>query len=257
MTGDGSYRALSLDLWFTAFYHRAEDAAGWEAARARILRKVLVRRAGPPLTGTEVDAASCFVRSGLEVRGYGSVTTDPEAVLRAVAKRLGAEVDGPPGEAVREFSAAGLKEWPPRVNPEAESLVRSLERMGIPSVLVTNSSRRATTWSDFLHARGGPPFRFVVSSSDLGVAKPDPAIFQEAARRLDLPPRQVLHVGDRWELDVVGALAAGCGAVLYRGLWDRYPEGLYPPLSDPPPGTSGVRVVDHLDPLLDPALWDV
>jgi HAD superfamily hydrolase (TIGR01509 family) len=255
MTGDGSYRALSLDLWFTTFYHRAEDAAGWEAARARILRKFLVRREGSPLTGAEIDAAARIVGSGLSVGGFGSVTTDPEAVLRAVAAHLGAEVDGPPGEAGRTLSAAGLEEWPPRANPEAEILVRSLEQRGVPSVLVTNSSRRAATWSEFLRARGGPCFRHVVSSSDLGVAKPAPAIFREAARRLDLPPRQVLHVGDSWELDVVGALAAGCGAVLYRGLWDRYPEGLYGSPPALPPKTSGVRVVDHLGSLLDPTLW--
>lgn len=255
MPSRGPFRALSLDLWFTTFYHTAEDALGWERARLGTLQRFLVRRKGPALVPDEIANAAQAIGSGLEANWHTPVTTDPAEVLRAIAARLGAEIDGTPGEAARELSAAGLRECPPRPNPEAERLVRSLDQRGIPSVLVTNSARRASTWSEFLRDRGGPPFRAVVSSSDLGFAKPDPTIFREAASRLGVPPSELLHVGDRWELDVVGALAAGCGAVLYLGLADRYPAGEYSALPRPPADTAGVRVVDHLDVLLDPAVW--
>ncbi|HZL05897.1 MAG TPA: HAD family hydrolase [Coriobacteriia bacterium] len=43
-------------------------------------------------------------------------------------------------------------------------------------------------------------------SYELGVAKPDPAIFRFALERLELPPREVLMVGDRGAWD--GAAAA-------------------------------------------------
>jgi FMN phosphatase YigB (HAD superfamily) len=65
----------------------------------------------------------------------------------------------------------------------------------------------------------------------------------------------MLHVGDRWELDVVGARAAGCGAVLYRGLWGTYPAGLYGELPPPPADRGGVRLVDSLVELAAPTLW--
>lgn len=48
-----------------------------------------------------------------------------------------------------------------------------------------------------------------VSARDVGVGKPDPRIFNAAAKALNLPPDQILHVGDDAHLDVVGAL--GCG----------------------------------------------
>lgn len=55
---------------------------------------------------------------------------------------------------------------------------------------------------------------FVVDSHEVGVEKPDPAIFQEGIRRLGLPPGEVLYVGDLYPVDVVGATRAGLQALL-------------------------------------------
>ena len=52
-------------------------------------------------------------------------------------------------------------------------------------------------------------FAFSLSARDYGAAKPDPGIFHEAARRLGVAPRDVLHVGDDVHADVVGAHRAG------------------------------------------------
>jgi HAD superfamily hydrolase (TIGR01509 family) len=251
----GPFRALSLDLWFTTFFHTAEDARGWDAARARVLRRWLARPPGPALTDEEIAAASREVLTDLRASGHAAVTTDPEVVVRAIAARLAAEVVGADGAAGTALSSAGLREHPPRTNPDASELVRALDRQGIPVALVTNSARRAESWASYLREGSDLPFRVVVSSADLGVAKPDPTIFREAARQLAVPPAELLHVGDRWELDVVGAQAAGCGAVLYRGLWGTYPAGLYGDLPSPPADLGAIRVVDRLVDLLEPELW--
>ena len=255
MPGGAAYRALTLDLWFTTCYHTAEDAASWDAARLRVLRTYLARPRGPTLTEAEIAEAAQVVGSGLRVNGHSSVTSTPATVLDAVARQLNAEVVGAPGEASHAMGLAGLMESPPRLNPEAEPLLRGLERQGIPAVLVTNSARPASAWRDCLRSRLALPVRDVVSSCDLGVAKPDPAIFRAAARLLDLPPRSILHVGDRWELDIVGAVAAGFDAALYRGLWSRYPNGMYDSLPAPPSDLGGTRVVDDLRTLLEPEWW--
>ena len=52
-------------------------------------------------------------------------------------------------------------------------------------------------------------FAVSVSARDFGVAKPDARIFHEACRQLGAAPHEVLHIGDDWALDVVGAHAAG------------------------------------------------
>ena len=57
-------------------------------------------------------------------------------------------------------------------------------------------------------------FDCVVISAEVGVAKPDPAIFQRALSQLDVAPDQAVMVGDRIDTDVAGAAAAGIRAVL-------------------------------------------
>ncbi|GIM96670.1 hypothetical protein Ato02nite_084630 [Paractinoplanes toevensis] len=68
-----------------------------------------------------------------------------------------------------------------------------------------------------LAGRVGPMF----TVEDVGAAKPDQAAFLAACARLDLPPSSVLSVGDRHDLDVLPARAAGLRAVHL----DRRDEG--------------------------------
>jgi HAD superfamily hydrolase (TIGR01509 family) len=56
----------------------------------------------------------------------------------------------------------------------------------------------------------------VVISGDSGVEKPDPAIFDEALRRLGLQPSQCLFVGDSLASDATGARNAGMDFCWYR-----------------------------------------
>lgn len=49
-------------------------------------------------------------------------------------------------------------------------------------------------------------------SREHGISKPATAFFHAACAALDLPPQDVLHVGDHPDLDVVGALRAGMRA---------------------------------------------
>ncbi|MGY4829307.1 HAD family hydrolase [Sphaerotilaceae bacterium SBD11-9] len=59
-------------------------------------------------------------------------------------------------------------------------------------------------------------FRGSVTARNLGVAKPDRRIFHHACEQLGCAPGQVLHIGDDYELDVVGAVNAGLQAVWLR-----------------------------------------
>ena len=52
-------------------------------------------------------------------------------------------------------------------------------------------------------------FRFSITSRAFGKAKPAAEIFHAACAGLELPPDEVLHVGDDVLVDVVGASAAG------------------------------------------------
>jgi putative hydrolase of the HAD superfamily len=52
-----------------------------------------------------------------------------------------------------------------------------------------------------------------VAAPGFGVAKPDPRIFLEACRLLDVAPQEAVYVGDDLRLDVYGAQRAGLRAI--------------------------------------------
>src|SRR5688500_15312617 len=56
-------------------------------------------------------------------------------------------------------------------------------------------------------------FDAVVIAGELGVAKPAPGIFHAACQQLQVSPEHAVHIGDRLDLDAVGALDAGLHAV--------------------------------------------
>ena len=56
-------------------------------------------------------------------------------------------------------------------------------------------------------------FEVSVAAPAFGVAKPDPAIFLEACRRMNIAPGEAVYVGDDLLLDVAGAQRAGLRAV--------------------------------------------
>jgi putative hydrolase of the HAD superfamily len=66
-------------------------------------------------------------------------------------------------------------------------------------------------------------FDFVIDSALVGVEKPDPRIFRMGLERLGVAPEEAVYVGDIYEIDVVGARAAGMAAVLVDPL-DRWTE---------------------------------
>ncbi|MDJ1132995.1 HAD family hydrolase [Streptomyces iconiensis] len=55
---------------------------------------------------------------------------------------------------------------------------------------------------------------YVIASSEVGAAKPDPAIFRAACSALRLPAAQVVYVGDRLGTDAEAAAGAGL-----HGVW--------------------------------------
>jgi len=57
-------------------------------------------------------------------------------------------------------------------------------------------------------------FAAITIAGEVGVAKPDPAIFREACRRIGRTPGECACVGDRWATDARASALAGL-----RGLW--------------------------------------
>lgn len=54
----------------------------------------------------------------------------------------------------------------------------------------------------------------VLSSASIGLIKPDPRIYQVACERLRVEPHRVVHVGDHYYADVLGARSIGINPVM-------------------------------------------
>jgi putative hydrolase of the HAD superfamily len=78
----------------------------------------------------------------------------------------------------------------------------------------------------------------VVTSAEVGAAKPSPRVFQRALAVAGVEPSEALHAGDRLDNDVQGAAAAGVRAVLVHR------DGR------PPPGVDAIGSLSELAALL-------
>jgi len=121
-----------------------------------------------------------------------------------------------------------------RAYPEVPAVLERLRAGGARLAVVSN-------WDVSLHdvlerteLRGRVDA--VVISAEVGVAKPDPAIFRIALEQLGAKANDAVHVGDSVEHDIAGARAAGLEAVFVARNGAQAPDG--------------VRVVTSLDGLL-------
>lgn len=101
--------------------------------------------------------------------------------------------------------------WSGVAERSAESL-RRLQAAGLRLGVVSNSDGRV---EQALQAAGlRDYFDVVIDSALVGLEKPDPRIFHAALAALGVAPQEALYVGDVYEVDVLGARAAGIEAVL-------------------------------------------
>jgi putative hydrolase of the HAD superfamily len=104
-------------------------------------------------------------------------------------------------------------------------LLREVESLGMPMGVVSNSSFAGPTLERELEIQGiRGHFRFVISSADYGVRKPDPLIFEVALRRLGFHAGQVWFAGDNVGYDIIGARQAGIFPVAYNPRTQIPPE---------------------------------
>jgi putative hydrolase of the HAD superfamily len=123
-----------------------------------------------------------------------------------------------------------------------EGVRPSLERLraaGLRLAVVSNSNGTLRRLFDRLAFT--PAFDVILDSQVEGVEKPDPRIFRLALERLGEDAGGVVHVGDIYHVDVVGARAAGIRPVLVDEA-DLYPE------ADCPRVCSLAELAAHLVP---------
>ena len=124
-----------------------------------------------------------------------------------------------------------------RIYPDTVETLRILAAAGFLLCCVTNKSSRFAL--PLLQQAGLAGFFELTLCADAPeLRKPSPALLLEACRRLEVPTREMLYVGDT-HTDIVAAHAAGCAAVAVTfgyhksGMLDTVaPEAIVPTLLD-------------------------
>ena len=166
---------------------------------------------GLPLTASALEARAAEAADAME-KAAGSDQERAAAFLEALFRLSGV----PPHRMseVRTCLARMHGErhlWCSVREGTLESLQR-LRNAGLRLGIVSNSDGRVE--QALAEAGLREYFDVVIDSSVAGVEKPDPAIFRAALEALGVNAEEALYVGDMYDVDIVGARAAGMEAVL-------------------------------------------
>jgi putative hydrolase of the HAD superfamily len=231
-------RAVTFDLWFTLIYDSEELNEYWRLRRLINLHRFVRRRS---VAGTVSDGGVSFdaVRLAIEELGV-KVESIYESGLDVSLKETGrmlfeimgikfaaSEADLIYERAGRVISDAGYHSKYPLLNPEARPALKELKSRfpGLKIGLISNAGRSAATYSRMLRSLGvAEYFDNLTISCEVGFLKPRREIFEAALGSLAVKPTEVVHVGDSFKADIVGATSMGMNAALYTGLWHRYRE---------------------------------
>ena len=214
---------------------RAGFMDAWIEERERQFRQDIPEFREPDI---EVRAVRVLAR----LRGFAPPPPDERWDDTAAA----ALVEGAEVAAVAEAYGA---EFVSRMDPvpDATETLARLSGRGFALAILSNWPLAATI-DRFAAAHGWLPFlRAIVVSQRVGWIKPHAGIFRAAEAALALPEGgggAILHVGDDWAADVVGASQAGWRSAYVRGRQINTPL----PTSEPGDGlATGVRVTPDLE----------
>lgn len=125
--------------------------------------------------------------------------------------------DAPPAEELAEHYDTTFGDCNV-VFPNSIPLLRELKNRGFITGVITNGP--AYLQNHKMDTSGLRPYcDIVVVSGDVGVHKPDPALFAYTADKLGIRTDECIYVGDHPVNDIQGAIASGMGAIRMNFGW--------------------------------------
>lgn len=216
--------AVTFDFWNTLVW---EPPGQLVAGRMRAWA-ALLNEAGLAVDPARIEAA--HAEAFAEYQAAWKANTQyvvADAADRMLAE-LGLEVDEDLRSALtRSFGEAGAATELQPADGLADCL-RALQRAGVGRGIVCDIGLTpSSTLLDRLDRWGLLDlFEAWAFSDEVGVYKPEPAIFGVALAALGVEPGRAAHVGDRFRTDVAGARAMGMVSVRYTGFYDDPDQGV-------------------------------
>jgi putative hydrolase of the HAD superfamily len=221
-------RAITFDLWDTVFVNdsdepkRAAQGLAPKPVERRNLTQTFLER-HEPISRDLIDLAYDTVDAAFQQVWYGqNVTWTVRERLLVLLKGLGRYL---PETEFNELI---------RLHEDMELIVRPNLAAGVADVLGTlHGKYRMGVISDTIFSPGRALrqlladydilqfFDALVFSDEIGCAKPNPTVFETAAKTLDVQLSEIVHIGDREQKDVEGPYAVGAHSILCTVVKDR------------------------------------
>lgn len=204
-------KAITFDFWRTLFRDAEKD-------ERQQLRVDAVHEA----TGASHEAIQAaldtvwqeFSRHHIEEQQ----TLRPEDAVHLAAKELGVTLDSAVLRHLAEvFATAIVHHSPVPIDGAFEAVQRAAETVPIALVSDTGVSPGHSLKQLMDRHQFTPHFIALVFSDEVGVSKPQPRMFETAARAMGVETRNLLHIGDLEPTDIAGAHAVGAKAALFTG----------------------------------------
>lgn len=150
------------------------------------------------------------------------VRWDVEETVRILARSLGANPTERQVARAAEHRRAMARRVLGAVSAVTRDVLDTLRADGHRLALISNAtSDSSQAWP---HSPLAERFEVAIFSCDVGLAKPDPAIYRAAADRLGADPAECVFVGDGADDELAGAAAAGMTALRTTEFRDSDPD---------------------------------
>lgn len=231
-----SYRAVLFDLFDTlVLFHQArlpEVSVNGKTIRttAGHLHAAFQTFAPAVELAVFVDALFWSWQEAERIRGEAHREVGAPERFGMLFSRLGLEPDRVPPAARDLLLATHMRELAKVVECPSHHAALLTELRQRYRLAVVSNFDYSPTCRTILEREGiAHLFETIVISDEVGWRKPKPVIFETALRRMGLRPAEALFVGDRADIDVIGARGVGMPTV-----WiNREAAGL--PADIPPP----------------------
>jgi putative hydrolase of the HAD superfamily len=223
-------RAVLIDCWLTLIDFGEGVHEKLTSMRAKKYKEVLGRH-GFSVTSEKIRQAINKTRQECDrIRISEKTEVGSEQIIKILLSKLGVD-EGRESifHDILEIYDNSLFLIDLKVREYSHELLTYLKDKGYKIGLVSNTSHGHVLRKILQKFGLYQYFDTMVFSDELGFRKPQPHIFNETLRLLDVKPNEAIHIGDYPELDVVGAKAANIRVIYLKLSNEPYPTGLPKP----------------------------